>query len=161
VAKELLSALPMKACARLLVVPFIVSVAVVATACGSNDTPTSPDTTTTTTETAADASISESFRGSLPVSGIRFFAFEVGSYGTVNITLDEVGGSGVPSSIWVGLGLGVPEGTDCSTTVSLNTQSGTGPHVSTTLAAGTYCARIYDIGNLAAAAPFAVTIAHP
>ena len=85
----------------------------------------------------------------------------VGAYGTVNVTLDRVGGSGVPTTVWMGVGLGVPDGTDCGTTTSLSTQAGTGPHISTTLDAGTYCARIYDIGNLAAPAPFAITIAHP
>ena len=132
-------------------------------ACGK-DTPTSATTTTTTTTTTtvAAASTSEQFAGTVPVSGSRFYSFEVGTYGTVTVTLDRVGGSaGVPSSVWVGLGLGIPEGTDCGTTTSLNTQSGAGPHVSSTLAAGTYCARVYDIGNLAGAAPFSITIAHP
>lgn len=129
-------------------------------ACGK-DTPTSPTTTTTTTQTAAEASVSEVFAGALPVSGASFYSFDVGAYGTVNVTLDRVGGGSVPSSVWVGVGVGVPDGTDCSTTISLNTQAGAGPHVSTTLAAGTYCARVYDIGNLAAPAPFSITIAHP
>lgn len=152
----------MTGCQRLLCLGLAFYSAGVAAACG-DDTPTSPTTTTstTTTQVAAAASISEAFVGSVPVSGARFYAFEVGTYGTVNVTLDRVGGGGVPSSVWVGLGLGVPEGIDCSTTTSLNTQSGAGPHISATLAAGTYCARIYDVGNLAAVAPFAITIAHP
>lgn len=131
-----------------------------AATCGKNSTPTSPTTTTTTTTVAA-ASITETFAGSLPVSGARFYAFDVGAYGTVNLTLDQVGGGAVPTSVWVGLGVGVPDGTDCSTTLSVNTQSGSGPQVSSVLAAGTYCARVYDIGNLSAAVPFSITIAHP
>lgn len=130
-------------------------------ACGKNDTPTSPTTTTTTTPAAAEASITEQFTGTVTVNGSRFYAFEVGAFGTVTVTLDAVGGGPVPTSVWVGVGLGVPEGTDCSTTTSLNTQAGEGPHINTTLSAGTYCARVYDIGNLAAPAPFALTIAHP
>ncbi|MEP7119211.1 MAG: hypothetical protein ABI880_16605 [Acidobacteriota bacterium] len=130
-------------------------------ACGKNNTPTSPTTTTTTT-TAADASTTEQFSGSVAVNGARFYSFDVTTYGTVNVTLDRIGGTAsVPASVWVGLGVGVPDGTDCSTTASLNTQSGVGPQVSSTLAAGTYCARIYDIGNLAGPAPFSITIAHP
>ena len=39
--------------------------------------------------------------------------------------------------------------------------AGGGPHVSSVLSAGTYCARIYDVGNLAAPTPFKVLIAHP
>jgi hypothetical protein len=130
--------------------------------CGNDDSPTSPTTTTPTTPTTAEPSISEEFTGSLPVGGVRFYAFDVTTFGTVNITLDRVGGvAGVPATIWVGIGVGVPEATDCATTTSISTQATAGPHISTTLAAGTYCARIYDIGNLAATAPFAVTIAHP
>jgi hypothetical protein len=152
----------MTACQRLLCLVIAFYAAGATAACGDDSTPTSPTTTTTTTTTAAaEASISEAFVSSVPVNGSRFYAFEVGAYGTVNVTLDRVGGGGVPTSVWVGVGLGVPDGTDCSTTTSLNTQAGSGPHISTTLDVGTYCARIYDIGNLAAAAPFAVTIAHP
>lgn len=153
----------MRALVRLTAVPpllALTAVAVLAAGCGKN-TPTSPTTTTTPTTAVADPSISETFAGSLPVSGARFYAFEVTAYGTVNVTLDRVGGGAVPTTVWIGVGLGVPDGTDCSTNTSLNTQSGGGPHVSSTLAAGTYCARVYDIGNLAAPAAFSVTIAHP
>jgi hypothetical protein len=134
-----------------------------AAGCGDDDSPTSPtDTSTPPPTTTAEPTTTEEFTGSLPVNGARFYSFEVTTFGTVNVTLDRVGGvTGVPASIWVGLGVGTPDGTDCTTTTSLSTQSGGGPHISTSLAAGTYCARIYDIGNLAAAAPFAVTIAHP
>ena len=147
---------------RLLSLGIVLYAAMAVAACGK-DTPTAPTTTTTTTttQTAAAASVSEQFSGTVPVSGSRFYAFEVSAFGTVTVTVDRVGGGGVPLSVWVGLGLGIPEGTDCGTTTSLNTQSGAGPHISATLAAGTYCARIYDIGNLGAPAPFAVTIAHP
>jgi hypothetical protein len=112
--------------------------------------------------TAAEPTISEQFTGTLRVNGSAFYSFEVTTYGTVNVTLHNVGGvTGVPESVWVGLGIGVPEGTDCSTTTSLNTQAGLGPQVTSTLQAGTYCARIYDVGNLAAPTPFSALIVHP
>lgn len=152
----------MTVCQRLLCLVLVLYAAGATAACGGDSTPTSATTTnTTTTTTAAEASISEAFVSSVPVNGSRFYAFEVGTYGTVTVTLDRVGGGAVPTTVWVGVGLGVPEGTDCSTSTSLSTQAGAGPHISTTLAAGTYCARVYDIGNLAAPAPFAITIAHP
>ena len=129
--------------------------------CGDSDSPTSPSSTTPA-ETAADPTTSENFTGTLTVNGGRFYSFDVTTYGTVNLTLQNVGGvTGVPETIWVGLGIGVPDGTDCSTTTSLSAQAGAGPHVSSVLSAGTYCARIYDIGNLAAPTPFAVLIDHP
>ena len=131
--------------------------------CGDSSSPTSPSTTdTTTTTTAADPTVAEHFTGTIGPNGSRFYSFEVAAYGTVNLTLQNVGGvTGVPDSVWVGLGVGVPDGTDCSTTTSSNVQAGGGPHVSTSLTAGTYCARVFDIGNLAAATPFAVLIDHP
>jgi hypothetical protein len=130
-------------------------------ACGESNSPTSPSTTTPT-EIAAEPTIAESFTGTLTVNGGAFYSFEVTAYGTVNVTVQNVGGvTGVPESVWVGVGIGVPEATGCSTTTSLSTQAGGGPHVSSVLAAGIYCARIYDIGNLAAPTPFAVLIAHP
>ena len=135
--------------------------ALAAAACSDSDSPTSP-TTTTPPATAAEPTIAESFTGTLPVNGGRFYAFEVTTYGTVQLTLQNVGGIiGVPETVWVGVGIGVPDGTDCSTTTSLSTQAGAGPHVSSVLGAGTYCARIYDVGNLAAPTPFSLLIAHP
>jgi hypothetical protein len=131
------------------------------TGCGDNATPTAPSDTTPT-ETAVAPTTTQTFTGTLSVNAAAFYAFDVTQYGTVNLTLQNVGGvTGVPESVWVGLGIGVPDGTDCSTTISLNTQAGSGPHVSSVLSAGTYCARIYDVGNLAAPTPFHVLIAHP
>ncbi len=128
--------------------------------CSDANSPTSPSTPTT--ETPVDPITTQSFTGLLPVSGASFYSFEVTEYGTVTLTLQNAGGiTGVPDSVWVGIGVGVPDGTDCSTTTSLNVQAGVGPHLSATLEAGTHCARVYDIGNLAAPAPFALLIAHP
>jgi hypothetical protein len=139
----------------------IVALALPLNGCGDNTTPTSP-TDTTPTETAVDPTTSLTFTGTLSVNSAAFYSFDVTQYGTVNLTLQNVGGvSGVPESVWVGLGIGVPDGTDCSTTTSTNTQAGSGPHVSSVLSAGTYCARIYDVGNLASPTPFNVLIAHP
>lgn len=153
----------MTARAALLVYAFVTPVLVLPlSACGDSSTPTSPTDTTTTTQTAVEPTTSESFTGRIGVNGAAFYSFEVTQYGTVNLTLQNVGGvTGVPESVWVGLGIGVPDGTDCSTTTSTNTQAGGGPHVSSVLAVGTYCARIYDVGNLAAPTPFDVLIAHP
>lgn len=163
VATVLLKSPRMSARSLALRVALVVSVGLAPAACGKDDTPTSPtSTTTTTTTTTAAAAVTEEFTGTLQVRGARFYSFEVPTNGTVTVSLDRVGGvTGVPSTIWVGLGVGVPEGTDCTTTTSLSTQAGGGPHISTTLAPGTYCARIYDIGNLAVAAPFGITIGHP
>jgi hypothetical protein len=64
-------------------------------------------------------------------------------------------------TVMLGLGIGTPSGTACSTSTSVNTPSGTTPQVTGTYAAGLYCANVADIGNLFAPATVDVTIAHP
>jgi hypothetical protein len=60
---------------------------------------------------------------------------------SAELTLQQIGGAGaVPPVVWVGLGLGIPEGTDCSTTTSVNTQAGSTAQVSSVVNPG-YCAR--------------------
>jgi len=137
----------------------LLPLAAAAAACGNAETPTSATDTTTTT--VAEASVSEEFAGTVPVGGSRFYAFTVGANGTVTLTLTTVGGSGVPSTVWMGLGIGTPDAEDCVTTSTVNGPAGSTAQVSGTYAPGIYCAKVLDIGNLFAPASFAVTIAHP
>lgn len=127
------------------------------------DTPTSPTSTdtTSTTTTVASPTITEEFAGTVGVGGASFYSFAVTTNGTVNITLTSVGGASVPSSVWLGLGLGVPSGEDCAASTTVNTQAGAAAQITGTYAPGTYCARVYDIGNLVAPARFTVSIAYP
>lgn len=140
--------------------------ALAASACG-DDTATSPtDTsTTTTTTTVASPTTTEVFTGRLAVGGATFYSFSVIENGTVNVTLSDVGGSSVPSTVWLGLGIGTPAGEDCTTASTINTASSTATgstvHLTATYAPGVYCVRVWDIGNLVATAAFNVTIAHP
>ena len=131
-----------------------------AAACGDSSTATSPSSTSTT-PTVATPTTTEIFAGRVDVNGSTFYSFTVVENGTVNATLAEVGGAGVPSTVWLGLGLGTPNGEDCSTSATVNTASGTAVHLTGTYAPGVYCVRVWDIGNLAAVAAFNVTIAHP
>jgi hypothetical protein len=128
-------------------------------ACDDN-TATSPTDTSTTT-TVASPTTTELFAGRVTVNGSSFYSFSVVENGTVNVTLAEVAGSGVPSTVWLGLGIGTPSGEDCSTTSTVNTAAGSAVHLTGTFAPGVYCVRVWDIGNLAAVAAFNVTIAHP
>jgi hypothetical protein len=97
----------------------------------------------------------------VPVGGAKFYSFTVAAYGTVNITLNKVSGNLVPSTVWLGLGIGSPSGTTCATTSTVNTAPGTAAQVTGTYDVGVYCANVADIGNLVAPATFDVTIAHP
>jgi hypothetical protein len=105
--------------------------------------------------------VSESFTGTLPVGQARFYSFNIAQNGTVNVTLNSVSGTGVPTTVMLGLGIGTPAGTDCSTTATVSTASGTTAQLTGTFGPGLFCVRVYDIGNLFAAASFDVTIAHP
>lgn len=132
------------------------------TACHDKSTATSPTTTTTTTSTTvATPTTTELFSGRVPVGGAAFYSFNVVQNGTVNVNLVDVGGSNVPSTVWLGLGIGTPSGEDCTTTSTVNTAAGTAIQLTGTYAPGTYCVRVWDIGNLLAVAAFNVTIAHP
>ena len=138
------------------------AIAIWCAACG-NDSPTSPSSTNTSanSQTAASPATTEEFDSTLPVGGSKFYSFTTTTYGTIQITLASVSGSFVPSTVMLGVGLGQPSGTDCVTTTSVNTAAGTTPQVTGAYAAGVYCAKVTDIGNLYAAASFTATIAYP
>lgn len=125
---------------------------------GCSDTPTSPSTTTTT---VVEPTIIEDFSGAIGLGTSSFYSFTVVQAGTVQVTFSSVGGSNVPATVWMGLGIGQPSGEDCVTTNAINIQAGSSPQLTGTYAAGVYCVKITDIGNLVAPARFAISIAHP
>jgi hypothetical protein len=130
------------------------------TAC--SDTPTSPSTTTTTIPaTVAEPTVTEDFTGTLRVGSAAFYSYTVVSSGTVRITLTNVGGVNVPSTVWLGIGIGQPSGEDCVITTSANGPASSTAQLSGTYSPGVYCVKVSDIGNLIAPAQFAVSIAHP
>lgn len=139
------------------------AVSVLAIAC-SGDTPTSPSDSTATTTTAttiAEPSVTEDFSGALAVGGSSFYSFTVGANGTVNVTLAAISGTGVPSGVWVELGIGSPAGEGCAVTSTVNGPAGASPQLSAVYAPSVYCVRIRDLGNLFAPARFEIAIAHP
>ena len=139
----------------------VLCLSLTATACGDSSTATSPSDTSSTTVTVATPTITELFAGRVSVSGSTFYSFSVVENGTVNVTLAEVGGAGVPSTVWLGLGIGTPSGEDCSAATTVNTAAGAAVHLTGTHAPGVYCVRVWDIGNLAGVAAINVTVAHP
>jgi hypothetical protein len=147
---------------RLLASAAVGTALLVALGCSDDgSTPTSPSSTTTTTRTIAEASNTELFEDTLGVGSSAFYSFTVQQYGTVTLTLTSVGGAYVPSTVMMGIGLGVPSGTDCATSSTATTASGTSAQLTGTYEAGIYCAKIWDLGNLYAPARFSLAIAHP
>ena len=140
---------------------FVVLAMSVASCANSPTSPTTTTTTTTTNTAAADPATTENFTGRVPVSGSAFYSFTVSQYGTVNITLTEVNGQFVPSTVTLGLGIGRPSGEGCATTSTVNAQAGSTAQITGVYEAGVYCAEVFDVGNLFAPATFNVSIAYP
>jgi hypothetical protein len=134
-----------------------VAAALLAAACGGGGTTTAPGATPVAAPTATIV-----FTDTVPVGGSKFFSFVVGVNGTVNVTLVSISGDNVPPAVTMGLDLGTPSGTTCSSGTTANAQVGVNaPQVTQTEAPGRYCAMVSDIGNLTTPATFTVNIDHP
>lgn len=138
----------------------LVAAAFSMTACGKDSSPTAPTTTPPTTPIAAPT-ITETWDGTVPAGGSSFYSFSIEQNGTVNLTLVSVSGTFVPATVWLGLGIGTPSGTECVTTTSVNTAAGASPQLTGTFGPGVFCAKVSDIGNLFGPATFTLIIGHP
>jgi hypothetical protein len=130
----------------------IAAIALLASGCNllssDSSSPTSPSGPTTAT-----------FSGTVLLQQASFLAFTTTASGTASLTLTSV--SPTPAT-GLGLGIGTPSGTSCTLSTFTNSAvASTTAQISATVVAGTYCAEVYDPGNLAAATAFSVTIAHP
>jgi len=131
--------------------PLLVALAVAASGCDNGDTiPTTP--------TAPGETVTETFSGSLTVSGAVTFNFNAGGVGTVVATLRSVGPD---SSTQMGLALGEWDGVSCAVKIS-NDRSQVGTAVTGQAnAAGALCTRVYDVGQLTQTATFEIVVIHP
>jgi hypothetical protein len=116
------------------------------------------------TPVVAPASITETFTGTLAVQapqGVVFHSFSVTTTGRIEVTLTSLG----PSTLAVGLDLGLPTGLGCAAALgsdaSATVQPSTTPHIRGTVLPGSYCVSIYDIGNLTDPLDYTITVAHP
>ena len=128
--------------------------ALLTTACGKNNSPTTP------TRTPASPTASERYVATMGVGASSFYSFSVAQYGTVNVTLTAVSGFDDPS-VAIGLGLGVPSGFGCTASTNVTASAGSTPQITNVYEVGVYCLRVYDAGNLNGPLTFDVTIAHP
>jgi hypothetical protein len=142
------TSLPLSALAVVAVVGLLTA------ACGNNSA------TTPTTPTGPSTEV---FSGTLDVQGSSFYSFTTTTSGQVSITLASLVATqpGPALNKVLGLGVGAPLGTDCNVTSSVNTAPALTAQLASTLAPATYCARVYDIGNLTASVNFTVRIVHP
>jgi hypothetical protein len=133
------------------------TLALVTAACG-DDTPTSPSDTSSTSTTST-----VTYTGTLNVGGSRFYSFTNNAAGSVTALLASVAAADtrLPLPVPLQIGVGVPSGTDCATTVSQLIAPGLVSQLTVTLASGTFCLRVADAGELKAPATFAVRFSHP
>ena len=117
-------------------------------------------TTATTTTSPSAALISESVSGIVPVGGSDIHTFAVSQTGQLNVTLTA---AAPPATIYMGLGIGTPSGSTCVflSGGTTSVQAGTSPQLSgSSVAAGTYCVSVYDIGNQASPVTYSVALTH-
>jgi hypothetical protein len=127
--------------------------AMLGASCGS-------DTTTPTTPTPPSPA-TETLNGSMAQNGTAIRTFTASKSGTVSVTLAA---AGPPSSIVLGLGIGIrgATGIDCKFSQTVNTAAGAAGQISAAVDAGTYCAGAYDIGNVGPnGITVTVTVTHP
>jgi hypothetical protein len=141
---------------RLLLGICVLALSVASASCDETDPPSTPSTIWTGAITV------ESFSGTLPVGATRFYSFVSPHQGVIDLTLLTLIENGATSANTVNIGLGVPSGTTCAVGVNtLTTGPGSTRQVSVAIPAGTYCARVQDVGNLTSTATFSVNISHP
>jgi hypothetical protein len=133
----------------------LLAFAVLGAACSNNNdsTPTTPTTPTSPS--------TETLTGAMAQNGTAIRTFTATQSGTVSVTYD---GTQPASAIVMGLGIGIraTTGVDCQFTRTVNTAPSAAPQLTIAVDAGTYCAGVYDIGNVGSnGITVSVTITHP
>lgn len=126
-------------------------------ACSNNN----PATTAPATPTTVAGPATETLNGSMAKNGTAIRTFTASQSGTVFVTF---AGTTPASAIVLGLGVGIraATGADCNFSQTVNTPPGNDPQLTVSVDAGTYCAGVYDIGNLGPnGITVSVTVKHP
>ena len=119
-------------------------------ACGSNNPTTNPDTTPppTVTETNSDT---------LTVNGAKTQPFTVSRAGSATATVIALDPD--PAVVF-GLSLGTWNGSTCTLIVTNDNAALNVTVTGTAQSAGTFCARVYDVGKLTAPTNYTLQITH-
>lgn len=129
----------------------LLAVALASGGCRGNDSPTTPTT---------DASKTDTFTGTVQVSGRAIHNFTVEKSGQVSVTLTV---ASPPASVVMGIGVGTPGEGACGVLqgASVNTAAGSTAQLNGVVSPGTYCATVFDVGNQTAAVTYTLTVVHP
>jgi hypothetical protein len=126
-----------------------IALAALAGACGGSTTPTTATTPAPIT--------TETLTGTVLAGGVAFHTFTVAQQGTLTATLTSLSPQ---STITMGMGIGTVSGTACSL-LSTNETTKVGTVLSGTIAVGSFCVQIYDIGNVQVSDDYVITLSHP
>jgi hypothetical protein len=134
----------------------LLAILLLAGACDQTEAPAAPSNPGSTQPIAV-----ESFTGTLPVTGSKFYSFTVPASGNVSLLLHTLTENGAASTAQVTIGLGFPRATDCTLTDLINASPGGSAQLTVPVTPAIYCARISDPGNLTATATFGINIIRP
>jgi hypothetical protein len=115
------------------------------------------NTTTPTTPTTPAVSITETYTGTVAVNGAATFSFGVTAAGAVTATYTKLS---PVSGATMGLALGIWNGASCNIVIANDNAILNSTVIGQTSAAGTLCARAYDIGKLTGTQTVELSITH-
>ncbi len=136
---------------RRLLLTVALPLAIVAGACGG----ASQDATTTPTPTPT--TITENFSGAIDKNGSVTFPFTVTLPGTIVVTLTSLA---PVNSLAIGITLGTWDGAVCTAALSNDNAKLNDQLTGTTAVGGSFCVRVYDVGNVTTTESLALTVAH-
>jgi hypothetical protein len=105
--------------------------------------------------------VHESFSGTLPPLGFRFYSFTLTQTGNVDITLLRLRENGQDTDTAVTVAIGLPRGTDCAAANAASARAGATPQLALELDPAIYCVRVSDAGTLSGPAEFWINITRP
>lgn len=124
--------------------------AALCSACGS-------DTTTPTTPTPTQ--VTDTLTGTVTQNGANTQTFTANAAGTVTATLTDLQ---PVDSVTIGFSIGTTIGTFCQATLANDAATKGFSFTATAATAGSYCVRVYDVGNVTSDTPinYTVTVVH-
>jgi hypothetical protein len=117
--------------------------------CGSSTTPTTPTPT----------QVTDTLTGTVTQNGANTQTFTANAGGTVTATLTDLQ---PVDTVTIGFSIGTTIGTICQATLANDAATKGFSFTATAATAGTYCVRVYDVGNVTADTPvnYTVTVVH-
>ena len=138
----------------------LLAAGVLVSSCSSTNTSA---TVPTQPSSFAPPAVTESFTGTLAISGTDSHPFNVPVPGEVDVTLTAIDPAPNPA-VPLTLAIGLPSSTTlghCATIQTISTVPGPSPQITGHALAGNFCVSVTDTGNLTASVTYTVVVAHP